>query len=185
MDSEIVSLIIQLRLGMGYGERVLSEVLRRDYDVIVSHHGVGNVLKRAGLITKRPVRRRAQRRLSDYPYVPGEVGQLDVKHWKRVAYQYDIIDCATRIKYKRLYTSANPANTIDFLEHAIRFFKPAFISKQYKQTMAWSLPTMHYHNYETIQYIALQGGLLNTGLTITSSLHIPRNTTVVLNEVMV
>lgn len=34
--------------------------------------------------------------------------------------------CATRIKYKRLYPGVNPAYTVDFLEHAIRFFEPAF-----------------------------------------------------------
>jgi transposase InsO family protein len=51
---------------------------------------------------------------------------MDVKHWKRAAYQYDIIDCATRIKYKRLYPDYSPANTVDFLEHAICFFAPAF-----------------------------------------------------------
>ena len=126
MSEELVSLIVQLRLGLGYGERALSEVLRRDYDVNVSHHGVGNVLKRAGLLSKRPTRRRNQRRLSDYPYVPGKVGQMDVKHWKRAAYQYDLIDCATRIKYKRLYPGTSPAETVDFLEHALRFFGPAF-----------------------------------------------------------
>ncbi|MGH7239633.1 MAG: integrase core domain-containing protein [Candidatus Saccharimonadales bacterium] len=125
-DGELVSLIIQLRLGLGYGERALETVLKRDYDVIASHHGIGNVLKRAGLVSKRPTRRRSQRRLSDYPYVPGEVGQMDVKHWKRAAYQYDLIDCATRIKYKRLYPDYCPANTVDFLEHATRFFGPAF-----------------------------------------------------------
>src|ERR1019366_8091886 len=96
LNSEIISLIIQLRLGLGYGERALSQIIRRDYGVMVSHHGVGNVLKRAGLITKPKTRRRAQRRLNDYPYIPGEVGQMDVKHWKRAAYQYDLIDCATR-----------------------------------------------------------------------------------------
>jgi hypothetical protein len=51
---------------------------------------------------------------------------MDVKHWKRTAYQYDIVDCATRIKYKRLYPGYSPAETVDFLEHAIRFFAPAF-----------------------------------------------------------
>ena len=44
VDEETVSLIIQLRLGMGYGEDALSHILQRDYDVSVSHHGVGNVL---------------------------------------------------------------------------------------------------------------------------------------------
>ena len=67
-----------------------------------------------------------QRRLNSYPYVPGEVGQMDVKHWKRAAYQYDLIDCATRIKYKRLYPGCDPATTVDFLEHATQFFEPAF-----------------------------------------------------------
>ncbi len=125
-DSETVSLVIQLRLGLGYGEDKLAHVLARDYNVSLSHHGVGNILKRAGLLVTRKKRVRAQRRLSDYPYAPGEVGQMDVKHWKKAAYQYDIVDCATRIKYKRLYPGVNPAYTVDFLEHAARFFAPAF-----------------------------------------------------------
>jgi transposase InsO family protein len=126
MDEELVSLIVQLRLGLGYGERALETILARDYGVNVSHHGIGNVLKRAGLVAKRPARKRNQRNLSDYPYTPGEVGQMDVKHWKQAAYQYDLIDCATRIKYKRLYSGVSAANTVDFLEHATRFFAPAF-----------------------------------------------------------
>lgn len=126
VDEETVSLIVQLRLGLGYGEDALAYVLQRDYGVTVSHHGVGNVLKRAGLLVERKPRVRKQRQLSDRQYYPGEVGQMDVKHWKRAAYQYDIVDCATRIKYKRLYPGYDPATTVDFLEHAVRFFAPAF-----------------------------------------------------------
>lgn len=126
MDNETVSLIIQLRLGLGYGENALAYVLGRDYGLFVSHHGVGNVLKRAGLLIQRKKRIRVGRQLSDRQYYPGEVGQMDVKHWKHAAYQYDIVDCATRIKYKRLYPGVNPAYTVDFLEHASRFFEPAF-----------------------------------------------------------
>lgn len=126
MDPEVVSLVIQLRLGLGYGEDKLAYILQRDYSVTVTHHGVGNVLKRAGLLVPRKKRVRTQRCLNDYPYQPGEVGQLDVKHWKKAAYQYDLIDCATRIKYKRLYPGVSPAYTVDFLEHATRFFAPAF-----------------------------------------------------------
>ena len=121
-----VSLVIQLRLGLGYGEDKLAHILKRDYGVTLSHHGVGNILKRAGLLVPRKKRQRIARRLNNYAYTPGEVGQLDVKHWKRTAYQYDIVDCATRIKYKRLYPGVNPAYTVDFLEHAVRFFEPAF-----------------------------------------------------------
>ncbi len=125
-DTEIASLIVQLRLGLGYGEAKLAVVLARDYGVNVSRHGVGNVLRRAGLTRPKTRKRRIQRRLNDYAYQPGEVGQMDVKHWKKAAYQYDVVDCATRIKYKRLYPGVNPAYTVDFLEHAVRFFGPAF-----------------------------------------------------------
>lgn len=127
LDEETVSLIVQLRLAHGYGEDALSHILRRDYGVAVSHHGVGNALKRAGLLVPRKKRVRKQRQLSNRHYFPGEVGQMDVKHWKKAAYQYDIVDCATRIKYKRLYPGVNPAYTVDFLEHAVRFFEPAFV----------------------------------------------------------
>jgi transposase InsO family protein len=125
-DEETVSLIVQLRLGLGYGEDALSHILKRDYGVTVSHHGVGNVMKRAGLLVERKPRVRKGRQLSDRVYTPGEVGQMDVKHWKRKGYQYDLIDCATRIKYKRIYPWRDQETTIDFLEHAVRFFEPAF-----------------------------------------------------------
>lgn len=125
-NEEIVSLVIQLRLGLGYGEDALSHVMSRDYGVTISGHGVGNILKRAGLLEKRKKKVRKSRRLSDRVYVPGEVGQLDVKHWKRRGYQYDLVDCATRIKYKRIYSGYDPQTTIDFLEYAVRFFEPAF-----------------------------------------------------------
>ena len=126
MPEELVSLIVQLRIGLGYGEVKLTTVLNRDYGVSLSHHAVGNVLRRAGLTEPKPRKRRIQRRLNDYAYRPGEVGQMDVKHWKRAAYQYDLIDCATRIKYKCLYPGCDPWTTVDFLEHAVRFFEPAF-----------------------------------------------------------
>lgn len=126
LSDEATSLILQLRFGLGYGEAKLAVVLERDYGITVSRHGVGNVLRRARLTEPKRRKRRMQRRLNDYQYQPGEVGRMDVKHWKRVAYQCDIVDCATRIKYKRLYPGVNPAYTVDFLEHATRFFAPAF-----------------------------------------------------------
>jgi len=126
LSEDTTSLIVQLRLGLGYGEAKLAVILERDYNVTVSRHGVGNVLRRAGLTEPKRRKPRHQRQLSTYPYQPGERGQLDVRHWKRKGYQYDLVDCATRIKYKRLYPGYDPATTIDFLEHAVRFFGPAF-----------------------------------------------------------
>jgi transposase InsO family protein len=118
-------LILRLRKETSYGKKNLSFVLERDYGVKISHFGINNVLRREGLLRKTK-RRKRDRVLSGYEYYPGEKGQLDVKHWRRVAYQYDIIDCATKIKYKRLYDNYTPENTVDFLEHALRFFGPAF-----------------------------------------------------------
>ncbi len=126
-----MSLIVAVRRETGYGKHALATVLERDYGQVVSHHGINNVLRRAELLKPPQPRKARVRQLDDYEYAPGERGQLDVKHWKRVAYQYDIIDCATRIKYKRLYTSPpTPADTVDFLTHAIRFFGPAFSFQQ-------------------------------------------------------
>jgi hypothetical protein len=111
---------------MGYGEDALAYVLKRDYGMNISGHGVGNVLKRTRLLKKRKKKEQTKRQLSDYPYYPDEKGQLDVKHWKRKGYQYDLIDCATRIKYKRIYPGSDPQTIIRFLELATRFFAPAF-----------------------------------------------------------
>ena len=125
-DEEIISLVIQLRLGLMYGENQLSVILKRDYDVDISVHGVHNILARADLLEKRKKKIRRNRRLINHPYRPGEVMQLDVKHWKRSAYQYDIIDCCTRIKYKQIYEDYNVNTTVKFLEKAIKFYTPAF-----------------------------------------------------------
>ena len=125
-DEETVSLVLQLRYGMGYGEDALAYVIDRDYGIRISGHGVGNILKQAGELEPRTRKVRVGRQLSDRVYHPGEVGQMDVKHWRRKGYQYDLIDCATRIKYKRIYSGYDPQTTVDFLEHAVRFFAPAF-----------------------------------------------------------
>lgn len=118
-------LILKVRKDTSYGKKNLAFVLERDYGTKVSEHGINNILKRADLL-KKVKRRKRDRKLSDYVYYPGEKLQMDVKHWRRVAYQYDIIDCATRIKYKRLYDNFTPENTVDFLKRAERFFVPAF-----------------------------------------------------------
>lgn len=125
-DEEKISLVIQLRLGLMYGEEKLSRILLRDYRIKISPHGVHNILSRAGLLEKRKKKVRRCRRENNYPYKPGEVLQMDVKHWKRSGYQYDIIDCCTRIKFKYIFKEYDTYTTVKFLEKAIRFYKPAF-----------------------------------------------------------
>ena len=125
-NEDLVSLVIQLRLGLMYGENQLQIILLRDYGVNMSVHGIHNILSRAGLLEKRKKKVRKDRKLNDYPYRPGELMQMDVKHWKRTAYQYDIIDCCTRIKFKFIYKYCNANVTVDFLEKAAKFYAPAF-----------------------------------------------------------
>ena len=124
--AELVSLIVQLRLGMMYGENNIANILLRDYGIRMSVHGVHNILSRAKLLEERKRRVRRTRKLSDYPYRPGEILQLDVKHWKRNGYQYDIIDCCTRIKFKYIFEDFNVNTTIKFLKMALTFYEPAF-----------------------------------------------------------
>ena len=125
-DEDTVSLVAQLRLGLGYGENQLTQILRRDYNINMSVHGVHNILSRAGLLEKRKKKVRKNRNLNNYQYKPGEMMQLDVKHWGRTGYQYDIIDCCTRIKFKYIFEDYNVNTTVKFLEMALKFFAPAF-----------------------------------------------------------
>lgn len=125
-DEETVSLIVQLRLGLMYGEQKIAFVAGRDYGLKISVHGVHNILSRAGLLEKRKKKVRKQGKLNDYPYQPGELMQMDVKHWKRTGYQYDIIDCCTRIKFKMIFKTYNVHMTVKFLELAEKFYAPAF-----------------------------------------------------------
>jgi transposase InsO family protein len=129
-DEELAGLIVGLRLEKMYGEDALRTILERDYGRLVSAHAIHNVLARTGLLEHRRKKRRRERQLNDYEYYPGELMQMDVKHWKRSGYQYDIIDCCTRIKYKRIYDSCNVNSTVDFLEKALVFYTPAFKIKK-------------------------------------------------------
>lgn len=125
-NEEIVSLVVQLRLGMMYGEDNISNILLRDYSLKLSHKGVNAILKRAGMLEERKKRVRVAGRLDTYPYKPGEVMQLDVKHWKCGGYQYDIIDCCSRIKFKYVFEDYSVNRTVQFLQMALKFYEPAF-----------------------------------------------------------
>ncbi len=125
-DSRTLELIVKLRTENSWGKAKIQFVLARDYGINVSDRGINNNLHRLGLIKKKPKKKRTSRNYWDYPYYPGERLQLDVKHLKREAYQYSMIDCATRIKFKYIYDNLTPANTVDFVLKSRRFFDPAF-----------------------------------------------------------
>ena len=125
-SEELVSMVIQVRLGTMYGENTIAKILERDYGLKISPHGVHNILSRADLLTRRRKTVRRNRRSSEREYYPGELMQMDVKHWKHSGYQYDIIDCCTRIKFKYIFEDYNTYTTVKFLKMALRFYEPAF-----------------------------------------------------------
>jgi len=118
-------LILKLREKTGGGKGTIKFLLRRDYDVNVSECAINRTLHRADLIKKRRKRKR-EKRYDPYPYQPGEVGQLDVKHFKRAAYQYSLLDMATRIKFKLVLDQYSPQVSVFFLRQALKFFKSVF-----------------------------------------------------------
>lgn len=125
-DPDIIEKIVEIREKHNYGKNKIKFILERDHEIIVGDKGINNNLHRLGLIKKKRKKKRTSRNYSDYPYYPGERLQLDVKHLKKEAYQYSILDCATRIKFKYIYDNICPVNTVDFVEKAKVFFSPAF-----------------------------------------------------------
>lgn len=125
-DTEVIERIIKIRKEHNYGKNKIKFILERDHGIAVGDKGINNNLHRLGFIKKRKKKRRTDRNYDEYPYYPGERLQLDVKHLKREAYQYSVLDCATRIKFKFIYDNLTPANTVDFIDKSRRFFAPAF-----------------------------------------------------------
>lgn len=120
-----IDLILKVRKKTGGGKGTICFLLNRDLNVSVSECAINRVLHLAGLIKKRR-RRRREKRYDPYPYSPGEVGQLDVKHFKRKAYQYSLLDMATRIKFKMVFDDYSPRLSVKFMQYALRFFEPIF-----------------------------------------------------------
>jgi len=118
-------LILKIREETGGGKGTICFLLKRDFNLSVSECAINRVLHLAGLIKKRRKRKR-EKSYDPYPYSPGEVGQLDVKHFKRKAYQYSLLDMATRIKFKMVFDGYNPVVSVEFLKQALKFFKPIF-----------------------------------------------------------
>jgi hypothetical protein len=68
-------------------------VLKRDYDTVVSPHGVNNVLARANLLKKHKKRRRI-RKLDDHTYYPGERVSTSPNPEHLVSYKTVCFECS-------------------------------------------------------------------------------------------
>lgn len=139
LPKEVIDLVVKLRRqDMGLSKYKLSQILKRDYQIILSPSTIGRILAKQGLIHKANLARNIKRR-KRINYViprkraakslrykhPGYLVQMDTKHLVilgRTFYQFTAIDCYTKISFSKIYTRASSATGKDFLLSLIRHF---------------------------------------------------------------
>lgn len=103
-------------------------------DLAISHSTIGRIIQRKGFFfaPKKPCsvknssieRKRADKALRKQ--APGSLVQIDTKHlntpYGKKYFQFTAIDCKTRIKYARCYSSCSSSSAKAFLEKAIDYF---------------------------------------------------------------
>ncbi len=127
LSDDQINLILKVREETKGGKHTIKYVIERDYKLFgISEWSINEVLRKNNLLKKRKGKKKRKRNYDLYPYRPGEIGQLDVKHYRRFAYQYSLLDMATRIKFKMVFSRAYPLNSVVFIEYAQKFFEPIF-----------------------------------------------------------
>jgi len=127
LNQEQIDLILKIRKETKGGKHTIKYFLREDYGITdISEWIINETLRDEDLLKKRRIKRRRKKNYDTYPYYPGEIGQCDVKHYKRLAYQYSLLDMATRIKFKVTFDNTTPVNSVKFMGMAKRFFEPIF-----------------------------------------------------------
>lgn len=115
----------------GIGELYISKVISLDKNIkyTISKTGVRNILIRTGTIKKQ---KREKKKRFITPYVkncikyPGQKGQIDVKYIKELPgesfkrKQYTYVDLFTRYTFRKVYESACPQNSKDFIKEVIK-----------------------------------------------------------------
>lgn len=110
----------------------IAVILDRDYGIKLSASSVGRILKRKGLIDRTASRRRKKaakrKRLRTSRDLllnikePGDLVQIDTKHinypWSEKAYQFNLIDCLTKVKVSKVYCRANSRLSKEFFREA-------------------------------------------------------------------
>lgn len=133
---DVISRIVKTRDEYpAWSKYKIGACLRRE-GIKISDSSVGRVLKLKNKIncntsTKRKRAYRLGRRklrVGKDVFVlrkPGDLVQMDIKHyrylWGQTVYQFTAIDCVSRLRVLRLYTSKTAKNGKAFLEEVVRF----------------------------------------------------------------
>jgi len=134
-----LQLIKQLRRDdMGLSKYKLAIILQRDYQIKLSPSTIGRILSKLGLINEsqniRSIKKRRRINYSipriraskqmRYKY-PGYLVCVDTKHLiilGRRFYQFNAIDCYSKIAYSKVYSKISSINAADFINSLINFF---------------------------------------------------------------
>lgn len=134
-----INLINQLRKeAMGLSKYKLATILLRDHQLTISASTIGRVLIKSGLIREsQNIKSLKRRRRINYsiPRVraskqaryqhPGHLVSVDTKHLRLLGkkyYQFNAIDCYSKLAYSRIYSSISSTNATDFVKSLISFF---------------------------------------------------------------
>ena len=137
--STTINLINQLRQdNMALSKYKLTEILRRDHQLLVSPSTVGRILTNSNLIKEsQNIRSIKRKRRINYsiPRIraskqmryksPGYLVCVDTKHLLilgRKYYQFNAIDCYSKLAYSKVYNSITSTNAADFVNSLINFF---------------------------------------------------------------
>lgn len=159
LSTSNLQLIKQLRKeDMGLSKYKLSIILNRDYQIKVSSSTIGRVLSSSGLINEsQNIRSIKRKRRINYSipriraskqmryHCPGYLVCVDTKHLfilGRKYYQFNAIDCYSKIAYSKVYSSITSTNATDFINSLINFF-PFLIESV--QTDNGSEYLLHFH----------------------------------------
>ena len=115
----------------------IAVMLKRGKNIVLSASSVGRILSKKGLIRedisqkKKRIAKRHRRKIRVGQEIvriahPGDLLQLDTKQylypWGKKRYQFTAIDCFTRMRVLRVYTTASSRDGKEFLTEILRAF---------------------------------------------------------------
>lgn len=115
--------IIELRKKTNLCAKKLNYKLVKE-NIGIHNRTIGKILKNEGL-TRRYKVRKLKYKYVKVPLVKGELVEIDIKYVpdlikKRKYYQFTAIDCATRWRYLKVYSSYSNYDSINFLKTLLK-----------------------------------------------------------------
>ncbi len=140
-DEDTEDLILQIRLGLGYGPKRIKDELA-DLGVSAGEKAIRGTIERTGLVKKQ----RKPHKKATQPFFaprPGYRIQIDTKAMaehtgqdkrRSKTHQFTAIDIVSKIRYLRVMTGLSNSNSMAFAKEVIEFFRDIGIEVECVQT---------------------------------------------------